>query len=329
MPVSGTKPLITVDGNLADRVASEQIDYGAVTGFSLYATQQNGTYYFALSGNVAIGASTTFWLDTDRNPATGYQNFGFAGGAEYNVTIAADGTAAVYSGGPGQTLIMSNIPAAYSTYHQPIEFALPAAVGNPANFTINSSDTSQTVFKGVAPGALIRNYINVGWTAYQSISGTGQTIATETTGGQTYSAAIATTSGLLVIDIDSVAPARPAAPTLSAASNTGTAKAGSVVTLFDGTIAIGTAKATAGIWSIAASPLADGIHSTTVTELDTAGNVSHPVAPGRHRRLRRRHLFVQLYHRSGHHRRLHAQWCRPRNHQFRRKCRSEKLHDRH
>ena len=34
-----------------------------------------------------------------------------------------------------------------------------------------------------APGALIQSYSGVGWTAYQSVSGTGQTIATETVAG--------------------------------------------------------------------------------------------------------------------------------------------------
>ena len=67
--------------------------------------------------------------------------------------------------------------------------------GNSADVTINSSDTTQTVFKNTAPGALIQNYTGVGWTAYQSYSGTGQTIATETVGGQTYTAALATHTG--------------------------------------------------------------------------------------------------------------------------------------
>ena len=42
------------------------------------------------------------------------------------------------------------------------------------------------------PGALIHSYTGVGWDAFQSVSGTGQTIATETVGGQTYTAALAT-----------------------------------------------------------------------------------------------------------------------------------------
>jgi hypothetical protein len=56
---------------------------------------------------------------------------------------------------------------------------------------------------------------------------------------------------------------------------TGTAEAGGVATLFDGTTAIGTAAVTpAGTWSITASPLADGIHSITAKAVDMAGNVS-------------------------------------------------------
>ena len=69
--------------------------------------------------------------------------------------------------------------------------------GNSGDVTINSSDTNQTVFTNTAPGALIQSYSGVGWTAYQSVSGTGQTIATETVAGetQTYAAALATQTG--------------------------------------------------------------------------------------------------------------------------------------
>ena len=59
---------------------------------------------------------------------------------------------------------------------------------------------------------------------------------------------------------------------------TGTATAGTVVTLYDGAVVIGTATATGGSWSITAPKLADGIHSITATATDAAGNVSAPSA---------------------------------------------------
>ena len=53
------------------------------------------------------------------------------------------------------------------------------------------------MFTNTAPGALIQSYSGVGWTAIPSVSGTGQTIATETVVGQTqtYAAALATQTG--------------------------------------------------------------------------------------------------------------------------------------
>ena len=56
---------------------------------------------------------------------------------------------------------------------------------------------------------------------------------------------------------------------------TGTAEAGSTVTLFDGATVIGTGVASAaGDWSIVASPLPDGKHSITVKAADALGNIS-------------------------------------------------------
>jgi hypothetical protein len=91
--------------------------------------------------------------------------------------------------------------------------------------------------------------------------------------------------------LDQVAPAGPSAPDLTAASDsgrsstdnitnaatptfTGTAEAGSTVTLFDGTTVIGTGVATGGKWSVAASTLANGVHSLSAKATDLAGNVS-------------------------------------------------------
>ena len=60
---------------------------------------------------------------------------------------------------------------------------------------------------------------------------------------------------------------------------TGSAPAGSIVTLFDGTTAVGSAVATAGgTWSITSTVLGNGNHSLTATATDAAGNVSTPSA---------------------------------------------------
>jgi hypothetical protein len=86
-----------------------------------------------LSGPLAIGPNTTAWFNTDLNTASGYLIWGWAGGAEYNLNIKSDGTAALYTGAGGQTLVLDNIQLAYSSNHQSVEFAIPkAALGNPA-----------------------------------------------------------------------------------------------------------------------------------------------------------------------------------------------------
>lgn len=361
MATPPTKSVVTIDGQISDWNESGRIDRGDVSGYKLYAQAQGGSYYFALAAPIVVGANTTFWFNTDRNAATGYQIFGWAGGAEYNVNLKSDGTAALYSGGAGQTLVLDNIPIAYSADRTAIEFAIPkTAIGTPgtigtlydvndavfapsdysarpyiaynddvvrtdpahkvaivysattaaryfsqtaysqlfmaaqsqamqagigfdvlgegdltdvaklanydaivfpsfsnvqagqvgaitdallqvtkqfgvglvtagnfmtndetgaalagdsyarmkllfdatrvtggfpADVTVTSSDAGQTVFKTMGAGAVISTYKGVGWDAFQSVSGTGRTIATQAVGGQTHAAALATQTG--------------------------------------------------------------------------------------------------------------------------------------
>ena len=114
---------------------------------------------------MAIGPTTTIWLNTDLNAATGYQIFGFAGGAEYNVEINADGTASLYQDSAGQTaptLVLSNISIAYSADKTQVELAIPlTSIGNPSNpvdvlYDVNNSTfgpISYTNQPYVAPNA--------------------------------------------------------------------------------------------------------------------------------------------------------------------------------
>jgi autotransporter-associated beta strand protein len=102
---------------------------------------------------------------------------------------------------------------------------------------------------------------------------------------------VGSTTGVLV---DAVAPAAPSAPDLASGSDTGssnsdnitgdetptftgTAEAGSTVTLYDtdGTAVLGSATADgSGNWSITSSVLSAGSHTITAKAADAAGNVS-------------------------------------------------------
>ncbi len=123
---------ITLDGNLNDWVPGDRIDRGLGTGYAIYARSDGADFAFAMTAPTAIGANTTAWLNTDRNAATGHQVFGFAGGAEYNVNFAADGTVSLYSGGAGETLVASGLKAAWSADRMTVEFRVPkVAIGTP------------------------------------------------------------------------------------------------------------------------------------------------------------------------------------------------------
>jgi hypothetical protein len=100
-----------------------------------------------------------------------------------------------------------------------------------------------------------------------------------------------TASAVLPLTIDTTAPGAPANLALDPSTDsgvvgdritnfnqptvTGTAEAGSSVTLKEGNAVLGTATATGGTWSISlAQSLADGIHNLTANTTDAAGNTS-------------------------------------------------------
>ena len=109
LELSTTYGNITVDGNLADWTTRDRLDATAngtaQAGYELYGKYNANNYLFAIKSAQSIGIGTTIWLNTDQNKSTGYQIFGYAGGAEYNINFAADGKAYLYSGADGQNYI--------------------------------------------------------------------------------------------------------------------------------------------------------------------------------------------------------------------------------
>lgn len=127
-----TAASVTLDGNLNDWTAGDRIDRGLGAGYSIYARADGVDFVFAMTAPTAIGANTTAWLNTDRNAKTGYQVFGNAVGAEYNVNFAADGTVSLYSGAAGETLVQAGLQAVWNADRTVVEFRVPkAAIGNP------------------------------------------------------------------------------------------------------------------------------------------------------------------------------------------------------
>ena len=139
---------ITIDGSLTDWTQAQRLDTPStgVNGYALYGAVQSNTFLFALSSTIAIGPNTTIWLDTDGHASTGYQIFGFAGGAEYNINIGADNTPRLYTGGAGQTFV-ADLAYNYSADHKSLEIALPNSLmsGSPTGAQV-LADINDTVF---------------------------------------------------------------------------------------------------------------------------------------------------------------------------------------
>ena len=135
-----------IDGNLNDWTSADRIDRGLGAGYEIYAKSDGADFVFALKSGVVIGANTTLWLNTDRNAATGYQIFGFAGGAEYNVNVAANGSLSLYSGAAGGTLVAAGLTSARSADGSVLEFRVAkASIGTPGAIDI-LADVNDNVF---------------------------------------------------------------------------------------------------------------------------------------------------------------------------------------
>ena len=164
---AATYGTVTLDGSAADWTAADRIDTPGTgtAGFELYGKYTGNAFVFALKTTTAtIGAETTFWLNTDQNKATGYQIWGFAGGAEYNVNFDAAGLPKLYTGDAGQTLVNAAVDHAYAADKQFVEFAVPVSLlaGAPSatdvlvdvnNATFLPGDYSSAAYTVAAPAA--------------------------------------------------------------------------------------------------------------------------------------------------------------------------------
>src|SRR3569623_2003662 len=97
----------TLDGTLTEWTGKDRRDKPGIspTGYQVFGRVEGNSYVFALQAPTAIGAATTFWLNTDQIAVTGFQIFGFASGAEYNVNFFTDNAPYLYTGAAGQSLV--------------------------------------------------------------------------------------------------------------------------------------------------------------------------------------------------------------------------------
>ncbi len=146
---------ILLDGSLNEWTNADRIDLGAPTaGYEVRGTSDASNYYVALTSPVAIGANTTIWLNTDRNASTGYQVFGFAGGAEYNVNIDANGKVSLFSGAAGGTLVLADLAVGRSADGKTLEVAIPkTAIGNTQALNLLADVNDATYLPGDYSGS--------------------------------------------------------------------------------------------------------------------------------------------------------------------------------
>ena len=117
---------IETDGNVAEWMPADRLGTVAtqVPGYELYGRYIDGIFYLALRSALPIGPTTTFWLNTDQNPDSGYLVWGFAAGAEFNINFDSAGVPHLYRNGDGQTLV-SDLSYGMSAARTEFEIAIP------------------------------------------------------------------------------------------------------------------------------------------------------------------------------------------------------------
>ena len=141
---------ITIDGDASDWTTADRIDATPVSGYKLSGRYENNAYKILLQAdNQIIGPATTIWLDTDQKVSTGYQVFGFTGGAEYNINFYTDGKPYLYTGADGENYVSGplNYKIVTSGTSSTLEMEIPEnLIGTPANGINLMLDVNDTVF---------------------------------------------------------------------------------------------------------------------------------------------------------------------------------------
>ncbi|WP_417584889.1 M10 family metallopeptidase C-terminal domain-containing protein [Pelagibacterium sp.] len=141
-------PSSSFDGLLTEWTPDQRLEGEGtgIAGYELYGRVDSEQFVVALKSAQPIGPNTTFWINTDGSSGTGHQIWGWAGGAEFNVNIGADGIARLYSGAAGE-IFVADLDHAFGADGTTLEFALPKdLLGTGIEEIAVLSDVNDTVF---------------------------------------------------------------------------------------------------------------------------------------------------------------------------------------
>ncbi|MBF9197372.1 Ig-like domain-containing protein [Microvirga terrestris] len=314
---NGTAQLQLIYGNTGISDAAGNLITGGFTGGQVYMVDQLApdTTITATPPTLSNSSSATFTFSS--NESGGRFEWTLDGSAyatatsPKTVTGLADGSHTIFVRAIDQA---GNIDGSPATYTWVIDTTAPTLTIASDVETLKAGETAVITFTfSEDPGLTFTLAdISVSGGSLGALSGTGLTrtaVFTPGVGFDSGTASITVASGSYadqagnsggagttpLLTFDTQAPVAPSTPDLDASSDTGrtnddnitsdttptfigTAEAGTTVSLYDGAVAIGSAVATGGLWSITSTPLAEGPHSITAVATDPAGN--HSLASG-------------------------------------------------
>lgn len=263
------------------------------------------------TGTAEAGASVTLY-DSDGITVLGS---GVATGGNWSISTVALGDV-VHNISAKASDAAGNLSSASSTTAVTVDTLAPTVVISSDRTTLKAGETATITFTfSEDPGAGFSwngssGAVTLSGGTLSALSGSGLTRSatftpTALTEAGTASIAVAAAAytdkagndgvagSALNLSYDTLAPAVPSTPVLSAASDsgvsnsdqitrnttptlTGTADSGTTVRLYDsdGTTLLGSSIASAGVWSITTTAMAVGTHTVTASAIDAAGNAS-------------------------------------------------------
>jgi serralysin len=152
---------IALDGNLADWSSADRLEKAGLgtSGHEIYGRFEDGKFLFAIKAPEAIGAGTTFWLNTDRDATTGKLVFGSTVGADYYINFNSGGLPELYDG--LTDALVGSVTFARSADGTVLEFELaPGQLGGTVGaitFTGDINDTTHLTADYAAGGFTVND----------------------------------------------------------------------------------------------------------------------------------------------------------------------------